>query len=234
MNDFQEHHIPGAETVVVAWASGGGEFGAGLPHFEFGNMLKTLGVSHALMRDSTGRWFTKGVHGLGDQKAVLVYLQCLKDTYDRVVSIGLSSGAYAALLYGQLANVTETIAISPITGLGDVLKAEVDPKWHHRVDLPADFPFPIDLKPTFPGGPNHRLLGYVSDGDGAELDVGMFERLLRQGGLAHTHATDDGWVRQYDADPNASLTMIRGFTHSELARGMRDSGQLARIIRGDP
>lgn len=196
MADYEEH-LNGSENIIVAFAGGA------QTEFEFGSTLEALGVSYVLMRDRTGRCHGHGVTGLGDLFATLEYIRWLSmRNFNRVTTLGLSLGAYAALLYGQLAPVDRTIAISPVTG------RELDgfaPEWHHRLTgAGAEM---ADLRQYFPNGPMPQTVAFVSDGSGTELDMQMAQRI----GI-----TD--------------IRLIMGYSHADLARGLRDTGILQEVL----
>lgn len=203
MPDFLEHLLP-TPTCVVAFGSGDRETVVpGVPNYEFANSLRELGVSYVLMHDGSHTWYEGGIVGIGDKNAVAAYIAALKKRYAWVITTGSSFGAYGALLYGQLAPADEVIAISPLTVLGPSAVAEFEQKWHHRINSPDD----LDLKPLFTEGLRAKVKAFVTDGDGAELDLHMTQRL----GI-----TD--------------ITLIPGHAHGALARHMRDTGMFKDLF----
>lgn len=199
-DDYVPHLGTATGVCVVAFASGASRF-------EWGRYLGGLGVSHVLMRDTTERWYQGGVRGIGDKAAVVSYVNDLTWHFDRVITLGLSSGSYAAMMFGQLARVDGVIAISPITGKGEALKDDFASKWWPRIEHGPEHPPVPDLKPLFAKGWEPQILAFVSDGEGAELDAQMIRRI---GG--------------------SSVNFIPGFSHSLLARHMRDAGILTDLI----
>lgn len=189
-------------TCVVAFASGASRF-------EWGGLLTRMAVPHVLMRDTTELWYQGGVRGIGDKAAVVSYVNDLTWRFDHVVTLGLSSGSYAALMFGQLARVDGVIAISPITGKGDALKDDFASQWWPRIEHGPEHPPVPDLKPLFARGLEPQVYAFVSDGEGTELDQQMALRI----GI--------------DA-----VNVIPGFSHALLARHMRDAGMIADLIRG--
>lgn len=201
MVDYKEKLFINGDICVVAFA------GDSQKEFEFGNLLSTCGVSYVLFRDSNTKWYQNGVAGIGDRAETVKYIWRLKEEY-YVKTIGVSNGAYGALFYGQLAGVDEVIAISPVTGKE---ADDFDPKWHSRIlPLPGYVdPSPCeDLRRHYRDGAIPYCRAFVSDGDGTELDYQMAARI----GL-----TD--------------ITVIPGFGHSALAKHMRDTGMLERLIK---
>lgn len=203
MTDFEEH-LTGSQICVLAFASGG-------QRFEWGGTLSRLNLSHILFRDSTDRWYQRGVAGIGGAAAVVAYITILARTHARIVALGLSSGSYAALMYGLLGGADEVIAISPITGKGEDVFPDFGPEWHHRVEHGPEHPFVPDLKALFlsPSLVPPKIRAFVSDGEGTELDCGMATR-----------------IRIKD------VTTVPGHSHSGLARAMRDNGMIENLLRG--
>jgi pimeloyl-ACP methyl ester carboxylesterase len=200
-----EEHLSDTQTCVVAFASGDGStIIPDVPNFEFGATLEKLGCSYVLMRCSNAEiWYEAGVEGIGDRTSVASYVALLAHRY-RVITVGVSWGAYGALLYGQLGCVQEIIAISPITGTGAMIEPELEKRWHHRIAASH----PIDLKPLFMSRPRvARIRAFISDGDGTELDRMMAQRL----GIKN-------------------INLIPGHSHSGLAKHMRDSGSFERLF----
>ena len=196
MTDFREHfdgHLP----LILAFASE--------PRFEWESMLASWGIAHVLFRDSTDQWYSSGIPGLGDVSYVVQYLRAL-DRQWPCIALGLSRGAYAAMKFAKLAEIERVIAVSPVTGCGEYIEPEFSPEWRHRVEHIRSFPID-DLKPLYVDGWSPHVQAFISDGDGAELDRQMCERI----GL-----TD--------------ITFVPGYTHSDLARGMRDNGMMVKVV----
>lgn len=211
--DFSENLIR-SDLIVFAFASGGNEFSQGVLHFEFGNLLRKLGVAHVLFRDSTDRWYQNGVSGISPSRiaGVVQYMHDKMRMYPHAICIGVSSGGYAALMYGQLTLRSvgdEIIVISPITGKGDAVKPDCDPQWWHRIEHGPEHPPVPDLKLLFPNGPIPLTNAYVSNGPDTELDRRMAERI----GIKNIH-------------------LIPGHSHAGLAKHMRDVGMLEKLIIG--
>ena len=199
MQDFEEHLIPNRKNVYVAFAGGSQDF------FQFGKVFRELGLSYVLFRDSTQHYYLNGVRGIGDTGDVLHYLHRLK-IHHHVTTVGVSSGAYGALYYGQRSLVHRIVAISPLTG------REVDdfaPHWHSRI-IDPDAPFLDDLRKYFLNGPIPQVDAYVSNGEATELDHQMCTRLK---------------IRE------DRITMVPGYSHGKLAAGMRDTGMFAGIFK---
>lgn len=210
MSDVLEH-LGQTKGCVVSFASGGGDCGDGLPHFEFGRTLRGIGLSYVLLRDSRERWYLDGVEGIGDEASVAAYIGLLGSRYDRLLTVGLSSGAFAALKFGWLARVDEVIAMSPLTAIGTVAVAEFGPDWAHRVNLPPEYGLgeSLDVAPFYTAADRPYVRAFVSDGEGTELDRRMAERI----------GSDE-------------ITLIPGCSHARLARRMIETGQLQKALLG--
>lgn len=192
------------DICVVSFSSDSQKF------FEFGGVLRDANVAHVMMRDSKTKWYQHGVFGIGNRNDVVEYIQKLKYRYKCVKTIGISSGAYGALLYGQLAGVNEVIAISPVTGKS---VEGFDPKWHARIaPQPGTIdPSPIDdLLPLFKDGIKPNVHCFIGTGPGTEIDEQMATRI----GLK-------------------PVVIPGNHSHHGLAKVMRDNGMLTElIIRG--
>ena len=196
MNDYEEH-FGLDDSLIIAFAGGPQN------RYQWGNVLAKLKLSHVLMRDSSQRYHHYGVEGIGDQGAVAAYICSLRSQYSKIVTVGVSSGAYPALLYGQLAAVDEVVVISALTGRTRAEWSAED--WPHIVD-PANPE--VELMPLFVDGPIPKVRAFISDGKGTRLDRAMIERI---------GVTD--------------VTVIPGYAHEDLARGMRDVGMFEGLFR---
>jgi hypothetical protein len=198
MVDYEEHPSNDTSHIVIAFAGGPQNV------YQFRNVLTAWGGYFILMRDSTQKYHNQGVAGIGDREAVVNYIRRLEAWPGRrITTIGVSSGAYAALLYGQLVPADEVIAISAITS-----------RQEDGFD-PADYPFIVDpanpdveLLPYFKEGPIPRVRAFISDGADTRLDRMMIERI----GVK-------------------DVTVVPGYSHGELARGMRDRGMFKELLK---
>lgn len=190
---FDENLRPTA-TVVFAFSSRPG-------HYEFGKTLRSLGVAHVLFQDGGEGWYQNAAPAAAD------YFRATAAGYQRSVALGLSKGAYAALMFGHLTPVSEIIALSPVTGVGDDVHPDFDEKWFFRVHHAPNKEPIMDLKPLFARGTRARVQAFVGNGVGTELDAGMAERI---------------GVRD--------IEVVEGADHASVARVLRDNGWLARLI----
>lgn len=202
MIDFEEHLEPTRKgPLVFAFASENDH------RFEWGHYLDQVNVPHVMFRDGSDQWYAYGCAGIGDMDTMVKHLSLVaKIINPNCIALGLSKGAYAALRFAKLAKIPRVIAICPVTGCGEYAKIDFPQHWWHRIEHTR--PFPIeDLKPLYTHGFIPTVKAFISDGDGTELDRQMCERI----GIA-------------------DINFIPGFSHSNLARGMRDDGMLDKLI----
>lgn len=196
MIDFEEHFFD-SNRVIISFAGGPQN------QFQFRSILGKTKFSFVLLRDTTQTYFLSGILGIGDQVDVLHYIKKFIKNQFHVTTIGVSSGAYAALLYGQLAPVNEIIVFSALTGRDGC--DDFEEKWQSQIiDPNTRCP---DLRPFFRDGPIPRVRAFISDGYGCEIDRQMVERI----GIKE-------------------ITLVPGFSHGELARGMRDKGMMKDLF----
>jgi hypothetical protein len=213
-----EEHLSDTDLCVVAFASDGGK------KYDFHDTLEKRGCSYVLMRDTPDRWYTQGIDGLGDSNVVAAYIHGLSIRYRKVICAGVSFGAWGALMYGQMAAVHEIVAISPLTAIGKAAQDELAPKWHHRVESEHS----LDLKPFFVNTPISPIVRiFISDGDGAELDMWMATRL----GSCEVVTDPKPDALKVRARGLFYVSLIPGHTHGGLAKHMRDTGWFERLFR---
>jgi hypothetical protein len=125
--------VPG-ETLVIAFGFVSWE---ARPEFDFYGRLKKLErasgrhLNKILVRDSGNTWYHRAIDGLGghpDETAESLRKLVAAIAPGKVVTIGQSMGAYAAILYGQLLGAQQIIAFGPLSFL-DPRQAEL---YHER------------------------------------------------------------------------------------------------------
>lgn len=117
-----DHVIPGELLVItfgfVSWDK--------RPDFDFYGRLKKLEqfsgrhINKILVRDSGNSWYHRTIGGLGahpDETAASLRALIRDIRPSRVVTIGQSMGAYAALMYGLLLEAEQVIAFGPLSFL---------------------------------------------------------------------------------------------------------------------
>lgn len=91
----------------------------GLPIFEFNRLTSKMdGVNKIYLRDAQKLWYHRGVQGVGKNiAAIATFLKgyTRHPSTRRIVVLGNSGGAYAALLFGYLLTADEVHAFSPKT-----------------------------------------------------------------------------------------------------------------------
>lgn len=110
---------PGAEAMVVLFAGFRGGFGR-LPEFEFRKTVSGVRAHKLFFRDPSTFWYLRGVPGVGSSaNDVAAHVRACRERWGakRVVTVGNSSGGYAAILFGLLAGADEVHAFAPKTRL---------------------------------------------------------------------------------------------------------------------
>jgi hypothetical protein len=111
----------------------------GTPDFDFYGRSKKLEnlaatpINRILLRDFEQAWYHRGVRGLGEgihQVRDQIYAQVQRLRPSRIVTVGQSMGAYAAILFGQMLNVDQILAFGPLSCLDEQVFAEFeDYRW---------------------------------------------------------------------------------------------------------
>lgn len=108
--------VAGRGTVLLAFGGLGQQLG--VPPFEFFTLTAGFDVDRVFVRDTQRGFYHRGVTGVGRTiPEIRDHLAGLIPDGSRVVTIGVSAGGFAALLFGALLGVDEVHAISPITCL---------------------------------------------------------------------------------------------------------------------
>lgn len=114
--------VPG-EILVIAFGFVSWEK---RPDFDFYGRLKKLEqasgrhINKILVRDSGNSWYHRKIDGLGehpDQTAAGLRQLIGEIRPSKVITIGQSMGAYAAIMYGLLLEVRQVIAFGPLSFL---------------------------------------------------------------------------------------------------------------------
>lgn len=194
-------------TCVLAFGSNNAHELGTLPHFDFVNFLNSLEVDYVLLRDPELFWYQKGIPDIGSVPEVVNYVKNLVSKYDRVITLGVSMGGFAALLFGYMAGVIKIIAISPQTFTGSrVLSEFSDGQPSHFGDLHVTGDF-CDIRDH--ENSQTEAICYVSDKDGTKYDLRYAQRLK-----------------------HPKIVLIPGQSHAGLAKYMRDTGLLREILIG--
>ncbi len=116
-NSYYEIDISGSEILILSFTSQGKTV-RDVQSYDFFNFLenKFSYASRYFYLDIHRRCYHKGIQDKSTNISETVeYLKHKVKKYKQVIFIGLSSGGYAALLYGSLVGVSHVIAFFPQT-----------------------------------------------------------------------------------------------------------------------
>jgi pimeloyl-ACP methyl ester carboxylesterase len=155
--------------------------------FHFLDVTKGLDANKLFLRDHHFVWYHHGIEGLTgtiDETAEFLATLIAERGINRIICIGVSGGAYAALLFGWLLEADEVHAISPQTHL-DKASGVDSYEWGARFlnDLHTSEraqPEYFDLGALFPLNPEIRSRFNIHY---CETDDGDREHALRLKGL---------------------------------------------------
>ena len=117
-------------TLVVAFSSLNA-WGEKAKEFDWRTLADDQTISSILVRDLDDTWYNRDPVGPGtDLRDLVAYVRSRARKYRRVVCIGSSMGAYAAIAIGKLIDADQVIAFSPQTLIdADRLEAYGDDRW---------------------------------------------------------------------------------------------------------
>lgn len=110
-------NIEKSGTLIVSFAGHAKSLG-GIPMFEFGNFMEThfTHVSRHFYVDKHVNSYHQGIQGITNNIDETVnYLKNEINNYENVIFLGVSSGGYAAILFGSLLNIKYVLAFIPQT-----------------------------------------------------------------------------------------------------------------------
>jgi hypothetical protein len=110
-------NIVDSETLVISFAGHDRIFG-GIPRFEFVNFMEThfKHVSRHFYTDKYLNSYHQGIHEITNNiDETIDYLRDEIKNYKNVICLGVSSGGYAAILFGSLLNINYVLAFIPQT-----------------------------------------------------------------------------------------------------------------------
>jgi hypothetical protein len=110
-------NIANSDTLIVSFAGYAKIFG-GIPMFEFVNFIEThfKHVSRHFYIDNHVNSYHQGIHEITNNIDETVnYLKNEITNYKNVIFLGVSSGGYAAILFGSLLNIKYVLAFIPQT-----------------------------------------------------------------------------------------------------------------------
>ncbi len=205
----------GARTMLIAF---GGMRGAlGMPPFEFLSATGRLRTSRIFVRDLAQGWYHRGIPGLGSTiEDAAAGIRTLVESRQpkRLVVTGTSAGGYAALVFGALLGADVVLSIVPQTVVDDgLLHAMGDDRYDRQLeDLIACGGLDkrwSDLRRDLPRARRRDTRYEVYFDPDHELDRLHAERLANV--------------------PGVHLNLAHG-GHGRVARNLRDSGELQRIL----
>ncbi len=204
-------------TLLLAFGGLVGQIG--IPPFEFFSLTAQVPVKRLFVRDLHQAWYHRGIPGHGsDLPQVADALRPLlaEQGVERLVVAGASAGGYAALLFGTLLGAEEVLCFAPQTVLDlDILADMGDHRWDWRLGLQTeagavDARF-TDLRRVIPAARRAETSYRIYFDESLHADRMHAERLADLVG-----------VRLY--------RFGRG-SHN-IARSLRDTGALERVLRG--
>ena len=219
--------------LIIAFAGGYGGMGIGL--FEFGNFLNANfpDLHKVFVRDNSGlkggQFYFCGLKVSGDSETQYCdaetinfeeNLEILKKiinqtNYEKVIFIGNSSGAYAAILYGLLLNVSEVMAFAPFTNISQEYSKDRDC-------------FASEMMRTLhKSQPTHKY-----------YDIRALEKKDRATKLVVVYGPQGGLVGLRDKAaafylkgfPNTFIDCVEDGDHSNCVKKYRDDGRLKKMI----
>lgn len=109
--------IQNSEILVVCFAGLWHQMG-GIQPFEFLNFLTKSyeNIDSIFYIDKHQSWYHKGIQGITKNiDETVKYLDRQIKGYKKVIFMGVSSGGYAAILFGSLCNIQNVVAFMPQT-----------------------------------------------------------------------------------------------------------------------
>lgn len=121
----------GARNLVICCS--GRRMGYQADKYSFRKRTQGLAVNRLFIRDNFGLWYQAGLDevtsGIEDTAAYLRDF-CRSGAYDKITTVGVSSGGYAALLFGALVGAHAIHSVSPRTLLSHDAEAHTDRNRH--------------------------------------------------------------------------------------------------------
>lgn len=91
------------------------------PKFTFYKMFQTIETNLVMLNCSPASWYRDGIPGLGDMESTLAEIIRFKKECraERLITVGVSMGAYGAYLYGSLLHADEVLCfgLEPLIGV---------------------------------------------------------------------------------------------------------------------
>lgn len=113
----------GHDVLIISF--GGLALRMGMTMFEFNSAIKKLKVDSLFLKDTKRIWYQKGIsEEYPTVESVVELLKNYTVNYRKVICIGNSAGAFAAILFGTLLDIDQVVAFAPQT----LLKEEFNMK----------------------------------------------------------------------------------------------------------
>ena len=104
----------GHDVLIISF--GGLALRMGMTMFEFDSAIKKLKVDSLFLKDTKRIWYQKGIsEEYPTVESVVELLKKYTVNYKKVICIGNSAGAFAAILFGTLLDVDQVVAFAPQT-----------------------------------------------------------------------------------------------------------------------
>jgi predicted esterase YcpF (UPF0227 family) len=110
-------NIVNSDTLIISFAGYAKIFG-GIPRFEFVTFMEThfKNISRHFYIDNHVNSYHQGIHKITNNiDETINYLKNEITNYKNVIFLGVSSGGYAAILFGSLLNIKYVVAFIPQT-----------------------------------------------------------------------------------------------------------------------
>lgn len=227
VQSFREHREPNSSVLFTSFS--GIEF-IRLPSFRWGPSFSLYPVNSLLVRDVRQLYYQAGVPGGGETAASLgdfLRQYVVERAYRAVLSIGHSSGGYAAILFGTIMGADVVHAFSPHTRLParsltqtwrtlfERRSREAKTQFRIRYDRRLDRQH-YDLRDILTQNPNHPTI-HIYYGTRHPRDSFNAERLADLPNvILHPYDTADHHVVRMLAD-DGTLVGILDETYRELA-----------------
>jgi acetyl esterase/lipase len=203
-----------SRTMLIAF--GGIHLRSGVPPHEFSALTGRTGVKRLYVRDLRQAWYHRGMPGHGDRLmdvAAALREVVARRHVERLVVVGNSAGGYAALVFGTLLSADVVLAFSPQTTLDLESLAQMDDhRWDERLQ-------PLQDAAAF---------------DRDWLDLARALPRARRADTRYEVFFDDTHLDRVHGERLEGLENVRLFRFGggqhELARALRDSGALARVL----
>ena len=137
---YELHRMEGAKALVLTFGSFTNP-GRSEPSYAFMQTClrvqarKTVAFDVAYFKARENDWYFSGIEGLGlDHSSAVSALKSISQSYDRVICIGNSMGAYGTLVFGGAISADAVLAFSPKTRSDAVFRATIsDKRWNDAI-----------------------------------------------------------------------------------------------------